>query len=249
MSHHQPMVPMVRDYRRIGGMGHLQAFQVRVQETDLYVQAAMDLSSQCRDAVIVQRGYLEAFIRAHPEFLSAMMPWPEETPAPRLVAEMIAAGARAGVGPMAAVAGALAEHVGRELLDFSAEVIIENGGDVFLAVKQPVTMCIEAGNSPLSGKVGLHIDADDMPLAVCTSSGTIGHSHSDGRADAVCIVARQGALADAAATAVANRIKHSGDMAAAIDFARTIQGLGGVLAICEDRMGAWGDVEVVPLNG
>ena len=249
MSLYHPADPMARTYRRIGGMGHLQAFQVRVQETDLHVQATADLSAPCRDAVIVLRGYLEAFIRQHPGFLTSLIPWADGTPAPRLIAEMIAAGTRARVGPMAAVAGALAEHVGRDLLAFSDEVIIENGGDVFLAVKQPVTMRIEAGNSPLSGKVGLHLDAADMPLAACTSSGTIGHSHSDGRADAVCIVARQGALADASATAVANRIKHPGDLAAAIDFARSIEGLDGVLAICEDRMGAWGDVEVVPLNG
>lgn len=249
MSLHHPTDPMARTYRRIDGMGHLQAFQVRVQETDLHVQAVADLSPQCRDAVIVQRGYLEAFIREHPGFLTSLVPWPEGAPAPRLVAEMIAAGARAGVGPMAAVAGALAEHVGRDLLGFSDEVIIENGGDVFLTVKQPVTMRIEAGASPLSGKVGLHLDAAGMPLAACTSSGTIGHSHSYGRADAVCIVARQGALADAAATAVANRIKRPFDLAAAIDFARSIEGLSGVLAICEDRMGAWGDVEVVPLSG
>ncbi|MGD8267215.1 MAG: UPF0280 family protein [Desulfobacterales bacterium] len=248
MSHHHPVAPMARSYRLIGGMGHLQAFQVRVQETDLHVQAAVDLSPQCRNAVIVQRGYLEAFIREHPGFLTSLMPWPEETPAPRLIAEMIAAGARAGVGPMAAVAGALAEHVGRELLAFSDEVIIENGGDVYLAVKQPVTMCIEAGTSPLGGRVGLHLDAAGMPLAVCTSSGTIGHSHSYGRADAVCIVARQGALADAAATAVANRIRRPDDLTAAIEFACSIEGLSGVLAICQDRMGAWGDVEVVPLN-
>ena len=249
MSAYKPVIPMARTYRRIGGMAHLQAFQVSVQETDLHVQATTDLSQTCREAVIVQRGYLEAFIQQHPGFLTSLVPWPAGTPAPRLVAEMIAAGARVGVGPMAAVAGALAEHVGRALLTFCDEVIVENGGDVFLAVNQAVTMGVQAGTSPLSGKVALRLDAAGMPLAACTSSGTIGHSHSCGRADAVCVVARQGALADAAATAVANRIARPGDLAAAMDFARAIDGLIGVLAICADRMGAWGDVEVVPLNG
>ena len=247
MSHH-PVPPMARTYRRIGGRGHLQAFQVMVRETDLHVQAATDLSRQCREAVIKQRGYLEAFIRQHPGFLTSLIPWPEGEPAPQLIAEMITAGARAGVGPMAAVAGALAEHVGRDLLAFSDEVIIENGGDVFLAVRHPVTMGIEAGTSPLSGKVALQLDPAGQPLAVGTSSGTIGHSRSYGQADAVCIVARQGALADAAATAVANRIKGPDDLGAAIDFARSIEGLRGILAICQDRMGAWGHIEVVALK-
>ena len=248
MSHYHPVAPKMRDYRRISGMGHLHAFRVMVQETDLHVQATTDLSRQCREAVLMQRGYLEAFIQQHPGFLTSLNPWPEGNPAPQLVAEMITAGARAGVGPMAAVAGALAEHVGRDLLAISNEVIVENGGDVFLAVKQPVTMGIAAGASPLSGKVGLRLDPAGRPLAVCTSSGTIGHSRSDGRADAVCIAARQGALADAAATAVANRVQGPDDLGAAIDFARSIEGLSGVLAICEDRMGAWGHIEVVPLR-
>ncbi|MBL0716069.1 MAG: UPF0280 family protein [Desulfosarcina sp.] len=148
---------------------------------------------------------------------------------------------------MAAVAGALADNVGRVLLDFSEEVIVENGGDIFIAVKNPVTVGIDAGRSPLSGQVGLRLKASDTPLAVCTSSGTVGHSLSCGRADAVCIVARQGALADAAATAVANRIAGPEDLAAGIDFARSIAGLIGVLAICRDQMGVWGQAEVVPL--
>lgn len=248
MRLHRPVRHVARTYRRIRGVGNLQTFQVVVKETDLHVQALTDLSRQCREVLIRQRGYLEAFVDDHPAFLTALTPWAAATPAPPLVAAMIGASRLTGVGPMAAVAGALAEFVGRDLLTFSEEVVIENGGDIFLAVKQPATVGVDAGRSPLSGKIGLRIDARDMPLALCTSSGTLGHSLSYGKADAVCVAARQGALADAAATAVANRVAHPRDLTGAIEFARTIEGLVAVLAICRDQIGAWGDVEIVPLR-
>ena len=247
MSGHRPVRPVARTYRRMAQVANLQAYQVVVKETDLHVQTRGDLAAPCRDALIRQRGYLEAFIAHYPAFLTTLRPWTAPTPAPALVTAMIEASRRAGVGPMAAVAGALAESVGRELLALSPEVVVENGGDIFLARSQPTTVGIEAGRSPLSRKIGLRVAKDDMPLAICTSSGTLGHSLSYGKADAVCVVARHGALADAAATAVANRIANPGELSAAIEWARTIQGLIAVVAVYRDQMGAWGDVEIVPM--
>jgi ApbE superfamily uncharacterized protein (UPF0280 family) len=249
VARHRPVPPAERAYRRVGGIDRLQAFQVVVKETDLFVQASVDLSRQCREAVIEQRGYLEAFIRQHPAFLTTLRPWVEENPAPRLVAEMIAAGRLAGVGPMAAVAGGLADIVGRRLLADCEEVAIENGGDLFLALKHPVTVGIDAGDSPLSRHVGVRLEPAGMPVALCTSSGTVGHSLSFGQAEAVCAVARQGALADAAATSLANRITGPGDLAHVLAHARTIEGLIGAVAICRDKLGAWGPLEIVPLQG
>jgi ApbE superfamily uncharacterized protein (UPF0280 family) len=248
MTHHRPVPPAERTYRRIGGIGHLTAFQVVVKETDLHVQASRDLAPVCREAVIAQRGYLERFIRQHPDFLTRLAPWPHNDPAPRLVREMIAAAHAAGVGPMAAVAGGLADVVGRQLLTMSDEVVVENGGDLFLAVHEAVTVGIDAGASPLSRRVGLRLEAAEMPMALCTSSGTVGHSLSYGRAEAVCAVARNGALADAAATAVANRIHTPDDLADAMGFARQITDLVGVVAICRDQLGAWGQVAIVPVD-
>ncbi len=247
MAIQHPVPPDDRSYRRIGGIGHLAAFEVVVKETDLHVQAPRDLSRQCREAVIQERAYLETFIQTHPRFLTTMTPWWAETPAPALVAAMIHASRQAGVGPMASVAGALADRVGRELLTVADEVVVENGGDVFMALRRAVTVGIDAGHSPLSRKIGIRVTAGDGPLAICTSSGTVGHSLSYGRADAVCVVAPQGALADAAATALANRITCPDDLETAIESGRAIEGLIGVLAICRDQLGAWGDVEIVPI--
>ena len=237
-----------RTYRRQAMVAHLQAFQVTVQETDLMVQAEQDLSGLCREEVLAQRGYIEKYIKRYPDFLRTLTPWTISDPAPAIIRQMIHAGQSAGVGPMAAVAGAIAEAVGEVLGRHSQEVVVENGGDIYLVLKRPVTIGLYAGRSPLSMRTGLHLDPGGKPLAVCTSSGTIGHSLSMGHADAVCVVARQCALADAAATAVANRVADARAIPAALQFSRSIEGLMGVVAICGDRMGLWGDLRLVKLD-
>ena len=146
---------------------------------------------------------------------------------------------------MAAVAGAIAEFVGQELLKFSPEVIVENGGDIFLKITKERLVGVHAGTSPYTGKIALKIAAADTPLGVCTSSGTVGHSLSFGKADAAIVLAPSAALADAAATAIGNIVKAESDIPQAIDFARGIAGLVGVAVIINDKMGVWGKVNLV----
>lgn len=237
-----------RTYRARVDSGRLKAFEVVVKQTDLHVRAQSDLSALAREAVLEQREYIEAYIRRHPEFLSALAPWAIAEPAPPIVRDMIAAGSAAGVGPMAAVAGAVAEHVGRKLLAHSEEVIVENGGDLFLQTSEAATVAVGAGGSPLSFRIGIRTPGASAPYAVCTSSGTVGHSLSFGRADAVCVTSRSGALADAAATAVGNRVLSRQDIPAAIELAQRIAGVLGVLIVVDGVMGAWGALEMVALD-
>lgn len=237
-----------RRYRRLAAVARLTSFHVTVQETDLWLQAETDLSSVVREEVLVQRGYIEQYIRQFPAFRTALAPWEDAGPAPDIVRRMISAGRAAGVGPMAAVAGAIAEAVGETLQRFSQELVVENGGDIFMMLEEEVTIGLFAGRSPLSMRVGLRVHPTGAPLGVCTSSGTVGHSLSQGRADAVCILARSCALADAAATAVANRILTPATIPAGIRFARTIAGVEGVAAVCGDRLGVWGNLRLVGLD-
>jgi hypothetical protein len=95
----------------------------------------------------------------------------------------------------------------------------------------------------------LQLEPGQQPLAVCTSSGTVGHSLSRGRADAVCIVARDGALADAAATAAANHVFGQDAIPQTIAWARAIPGVEGVVAVCGNQMGLWGAIRIVRLDG
>ncbi|GAB6096879.1 UPF0280 family protein [Desulfatiferula olefinivorans] len=226
----------------------LFAFSVRAGQTDLRIQARRDFTAEAVRQLLVYRGYLEAFIERCPAFATTLAPFPDPGPAPGIIRLMIEASRNAGVGPMASVAGALAEHVGRDLLALSDEVIVENGGDIFLQVGGPVTIGIYAGNSPLSMKIGIAFDRRNKPFSVCTSSGTVGHSLSFGAADAVCIVSDSALVADAAATSVGNRVRSARDIDDAVAFGRSIDGVRGILIVVGPTLGMWGDVELVRLG-
>ncbi|MEW6659838.1 MAG: UPF0280 family protein [Thermodesulfobacteriota bacterium] len=237
-----------RTYRTRMAREGLAGFRVVVKETDLWVLAARDFTPEVRETVLQERRQLESYLAGHPGFLETLAPWPEDPFAPGVVREMIAAAARVGVGPMAAVAGTLAQRVGRALSPQSPEVIVENGGDIYLKLQQPATIALFAGKSPLSGKVGLKIDPAWGPLGVCTSSGTVGHSLSFGRADAACVLAADAALADAAATALGNRVPDAGAIATALEWAGTVPEILGAVVIVGEKMGAWGQIELSPLS-
>jgi hypothetical protein len=189
---------------------------------------------------------LEGYINNNPDFLSSLEPLPIPAHAPRIVKRMAEAAQAASVGPMAAVAGAIAEAVGEELLEFSPEVIVENGGDIYLKVSNDTVVGIYAGGSPLTGKIGLKIGANDTPLGICTSSGTVGHSLSFGKADAVVVLSASTTLADAAATAVGNMVNQAEDIERGIQHARGIEGVKGILIIVREKLGVWGSVNVCP---
>ena len=226
----------------------LVAFNVAEQETDLYIRAASNLQRKTRRLVSKYRRQLEKYIEKNPEFQTSLEPVNVPESVPAIVKDMAAAGAKAGVGPMAAVAGAIAECVGKELLEFSPEIIVENGGDIFLKILKKRVVGIYAGSSPLTGKIGLEINPQDTPLGICTSSGTVGHSLSSGKADAVVVLAGSAALADAAATAIGNRAKQATDIDKALNFARGIGGLKGAVVIIGDKVGAWGEVKLCQTN-
>jgi ApbE superfamily uncharacterized protein (UPF0280 family) len=135
------------------------------------------------------------------------------------------------------------------LLKLSEQVIVENGGDVFIRTSEPLTVGIFAGKSPLSLRVGIRLRGGQKPAAVCTSSGTVGHSLSLGKADAVCVVADSCSIADAAATAIGNRIQVPLDIESAIDDGQRVADIRGILIILGKKIGMWGDLEVVPLKG
>ena len=240
--------PQKRFYRKIGQPHDLVSFRVVVKETDLNIYADSDLSDLANEMVVQYRGYIEGYIRRHPIFLESLVPLSIDEPAPSIISEMILAARSAGVGPMAAVAGAIAANVGRDLLSHTSQVIVENGGDVFAKTNQPLLMGIYAGSSPLSLNIGLRLDSDSGPMSICTSSGTVGHSLSKGKSDAVCVVSPDCALADAAATAIGNVIRSPADISPAIEFGRTITGVAGLVIIIGDRIGCWGKVALEPIK-
>ena len=237
-----------RNYRNKIKISDLTTYHVSIKETDLWISARKNLKPETEHIVHDLRFKLENYIQAHPEFLTALVPCPDDAYAPGIVRDMISCSKIAGVGPMASVAGAMAQYIANGLGKFTDQVIIENGGDIFMKVKREVTVSIFAGTSPLSDKIGIVIPPKMMPLGVCSSSGRIGHSLSMGNSDVVCILSRSAVLADAAATALGNRIRTKKDLRKISEHAGIIDGVLGGVAIMDDEMTAWGEVELKALG-
>lgn len=242
-----------RTYRTLANESGLISSFAKVKDTDLHIFADRDVSDRALELAVQFRLQIETYIDRHPEFARALSPLPNDVLAPPLVREMLAAGSSAGVGPMAAVAGTIAEWVGRSLLrEGCREVMVENGGDIFIHRTGDCTVAIFAGESPLSLKVGVKLRQAAMPVAVCTSSGKVGHSLSFGEADSVTVIAGRAALADAAATRLGNEVGRAAEGAAgirrALEASRTIVGISGAVVVCGEQIGAVGNVELVKIS-
>jgi ApbE superfamily uncharacterized protein (UPF0280 family) len=226
----------------------LVSFNTTIKETDLYIRTTSNLKRKAHRLALKYRSALERYIERHPSFATSLEPVLVGDDAPHIVRTMSEAAGKVGVGPMASVAGTIAEFIGNGLLDFSPEIIVENGGDIYLKSLEKRLIGIYAGKSPLTGKLGLEIKGEDTPLGICTSSGTVGHSLSLGEADAVIVLSKSTALADAAATAVGNLIKQPSDIPNGLEFAKGIDGLKGVIIIKDDKMGLWGEIKICQMS-
>jgi ApbE superfamily uncharacterized protein (UPF0280 family) len=223
-------------------------FEVRYRETDLWIRAQKILQEQAREAVLNCRHQIEQYIARFPEFLHSLHPLPDDPLAPPIVRQMLQAALKAGVGPMASVAGAIAQFVANALKPWTSTIIVENGGDCYLDVQEEITTGIYAGpSSPFTDRLALRFAPKRFPLGICTSSGTIGHSFSSGKADVVTVVSKDCALSDAAATALANLVQSSSSIETALEKAPQVPGIEGCLILIKDKMGIWGQLEVIPL--
>ena len=233
-----------KHYRSIITDNLLKSYQIKVSETDLYIRSDTDLSDKVLEIVIKHRNLIEEYIRKRPVFLTSLKPLGEDQRAPEIIREMLRFSKSAGVGPMASVAGAIAEFVGQDLLRYSNNVIVENGGDIFIKTGKGMRVGIFAAESALSMKVAIRVLPEETPLGICTSSASVGHSMSFGIADAVCVKSKSAILADAAATFVGNRVKKKENIKRAIEDGLKIEGVLGIVVIAGDAMGIAGNIEI-----
>ena len=234
-----------RFYRNHMKADELVSFNVTVGESDLQISAESNLIDETKLLLRKYRKEITEYIKIHPEFLTSFVPIEPKGNAPEIIKDMCRAGSLAKVGPMAAVAGAISKYVGKTLLRHSEEIIIENGGDIFLKSKKDRRVAIYAGKSVFSNKIGLMIPNSTGECGICTSSGTVGHSLSFGKADAAVVISKDVIIADAAATATANVVKGKKDMEKGLNAAMSIPGVEGVVIIVEDKIGAYGLVNIV----
>ncbi len=236
---------MERTYRKRMQADDLVYFTVIHKQTDLYIGAEMNLKDICSDYIVRQRKILEDYIRLQPEFETSLVPIEPLENAPEIAIRMAEAAKQANVGPMAAVAGGFSQMLAEYMENRSGNLIIENGGDLYIKTSRIRTVSIYAGENKLRDKLKMMIRPEDSPVSICTSSGKFGHSFSFGKADAVTIVSQDAFLADAAATAVCNRVSSSEDIPAALEYALSIKHISGALVVADNKMGAYGKIELV----
>jgi len=224
-------------------------FNVAVAETDLNIgvnksEYTAGLVSYTKDIIKNIRRPLEDYIKRDPRFLISLEPYKLLPDFPKIAGVMAEAGFAANVGPMAAVAGAIAEEVGEVLTELCGELIVENGGDIYMKTDVVRRVGIFAGESVLSGRVAIEIEPEQSPIGICTSSAKVGPSLSFGKTDAVVILSRSAALADAVATACGNIVQTANDLEKALDFAAKIKEVSGAVIIIGDHLGIRGNVKL-----
>lgn len=224
---------------------------VKYKETDLWI--GVDRKSfhkempSFTDRLIRRiRLEMEAYLEKDPDYARSLMPYKASPEAPLIFRAMSAVADKSGIGPMSAVAGAVARKVGETLkAEFEVqEVIVENGGDIYADIIEDIDISVFAGHSPLSEKVGLHLEAAYTPLGICTSSGTVGPSLSFGKADAVMIVCRDALLADTYATAFANTVQTADDINPCLDKIKATEEILAAIIIKDDKLGICGKFDL-----
>jgi len=237
-----------RFYRNFTKTRRWNSFRVKVETSDLYIRAHEDLSVQAERIVRSLREELRRHIERQSSFLYSLTPVERLDNCPEIVTLMYDASEKAGVGPMAAIAGAVAQIVGLELAQYSEEIIVENGGDIWMKVTMPAVAAIYPGGYAFR-EVALNLHPEQTPCGICTSSARIGLSYSYGKADAATVISPDAAVSDAIATEVCNRVKSEEEMAEAASYGMKC-GASGVVIILRDRLVALGDIELTdPNNG
>lgn len=217
----------------------------RIYRTFTHHEAVLRICCDKFDVVVAQivrqRRILEEYIARDPEFKTALVPIDLRADAPEIARRMAWAARRVGVGPMAAVAGAMAQIAAEAALAAGAEeVIVDNGGDIYLKAIEPVLVTLGTGTTRLADRLAFSVQPHETPIAICSSSGKMGPSMSFGLCDLATIVAKDAALADAAATQAGNLVKTVDDVDAALESILRLEGIDGVMLVKDDRVGLAG---------
>ena len=228
---------------------HKRAFRLKESKCTI-ISDKKSAIKKAISSIKLHRQQLEKYVQDHPEFLYSLQPVPVEE-GPKVARLMAEASLKANVGPMAAVAGVLADLAVEEMIQAGSKVaVVENGGEVSAISNQPIDIALAAGDAPLSREMGFRLK--EFPLGVATSSGLFSHALSFGDAEAVTIFAVDAGVADAAATAVANLIKGDdvrGVIEEGMGVALAIDGVRGVFILYKGVVGKAGQVqELIKVN-
>jgi ApbE superfamily uncharacterized protein (UPF0280 family) len=242
-----------RTYRNTHTCHDIDSFTVTWKETDLWIGvdkgSVNDLMRNfVLERIVDLRSVLDGYSLTHKDFFTSHIPLFYDNSAPLPVRKMLSATLKSGTGPLSSVAGLFAAHIGDSLREeFHLDnIIIENGGDNYILLNDiDVDMPIFAGDSSISGKIGIRVKGGDTPVGICTSSGRFGHSFSYGKAHSVTVVSRDTILADAYATKLCNMIRSDRDLQKTLEVAGSTPGLSGCVIIIDDQVGIIGECEII----
>ncbi len=208
-----------------------------------------ELISKAYDELIKQRTLIEDYIKKDIYFLPALRPYTIKKDAPEIAKLMADAGKIANVGPMAAVAGTIAEYVARKMIKLGAKVAIaENGGDIFAITDRDVIIGLFSGQNKIAEKLAFKLNKNNTPLSICSSSSLLGHSLSFGKCDLATVFSKKGNVEDAVATAVGNKVKKIEDIGPTLNWAIKLKDVQGVIIVKAHKIGMIGNIPKLILS-
>ena len=216
--------------------------KLEIDETAVTIAAEAGYISRALDAILRTREDVQRQISTDPFFLTTFEPYDCDCVTSDTIQRMCDASRAVGVGPMATVAGTIAQ-AGLEAMVAAGckHGWIDNGGDVALLIDRPVT--IEIFCEPRAHRAfALRIDPLGEVLGVCASSGRVGHSISLGESDVAVAVADSAVLADAMATALGNNVRSDTSLDRCFNPFKHVKGFGGGLVMLDGDVGMWGNI-------
>lgn len=223
-----------------------------IQFKEIHIRCSKEHSRRVSERIKEDRRELDKYIAKNTRFKDSLESLPLDMDAPEAARFMLEAAQLTGLGPMASVAGTLAQRAVEYALKQNpacSECIVENGGDLYMILQKEALLGLYAGNSPLSGRLALNIPPEMTPLSICSSS-KMGHSLSLGQADLVTVCSKNGALADSAATLGGNLVQAAEDLEPTAERLTAIPGILGCLIIYKDKLALAGTLPpLVKLSG
>ena len=207
--------------------------------------------AKAKEVFYYHRNILEEYVLKDKYFLKSFTPMKVKSDL-IIIKKMAIAAELCDVGPMAAVAGALADIMlevkkSKEIANYKPAKIalVENGGEIAVDSEKSMKIALYAGKNKLNLNIGFLIKKEDCPMGIGTSSATIGHAISLGEADAATVFAENAALADAAATKVGNLVKGNDiekSIKKGLDAVDDIDGVFGVFISRGNKIGSTGKI-------
>ena len=219
--------------------------EVSYRESDLLILTDKKVSYEIAQEIL--SGYysqIEEYAKKNPDFKNSLSPVAFDEFAPLIVKRMIESSQITKTGPFASVAGAIAFYVGKALLDFCEEVVVENGGDIFLKINTPKLLGVYLGEGFNPKHLTLKLKEKEYAFGVASSSSVIGHSLNFGKSDLLTVVCQDAILADGFATALSNKIKSSQDAEVLIQEIKKLNLVEGILIAIDNKIYLWGNLEI-----